>query len=166
VIVSILLQATFRQALVRTLQEERPTGAGGCWRNFPGLGRYVALCILSWMGTYLARHAIILTLGSRRTQPLGIACPKQLSKLIHCDHVLWDEGVPGVLGIPNYFFVILAITFTSCVLLFKAWVVSQSRLALVFSCPLSSLSFGEWAKWFSSRPFCLLLWNSLFVCCW
>ncbi|AFY41764.1 EAL domain-containing protein [Nostoc sp. PCC 7107] len=119
-------------------------------KNFPNIGRYVALgYYFSWAAAP-ALYAIILTdLVKVNFQPLGISCPETFLKIAFTvvPFILAFSGTRAV-ALLHLFFVIPAI---SLVLLFC----TQGGIWLVFSQGINlfppsthSLSFAEWAKSF------------------
>jgi diguanylate cyclase (GGDEF)-like protein/PAS domain S-box-containing protein len=143
---------------VQSLGRNWPDIAGGTpnyttrlLKNFPGLGRYVALgYFFSWAAAP-ALYAIILTnLIKVNFEALGISCPETLLKVLFTalPFILAFSGTRA-LALLHLFFVFPAILL---MLLFSI----QGVLWLVFSptsfqfIPVSthSLSFAEWAKWF------------------
>ena len=120
-------------------------------KNFPGLGRYVALgYFFSWAAAP-ALYAIILTnLIKVNFETLGISCPETFLKVVFTaiPFILAFSGTRA-LALLHLFFVFPAILL---LLLFCI----QGVLWLAFSTPsfkfistsTNSLSFEEWAKWF------------------
>ncbi|MEH2002160.1 MAG: EAL domain-containing protein [Nostoc sp.] len=120
-------------------------------KNFPGLGRYVALgYFFSWAAAP-ALYAIILTdLIKDNFQPLGISCPETLLKVVFTaiPFIVAFSGTRA-LALLHLFFV-----FPAILLLFLFC--TQGIISLAFSpdswkciAPSThSLSFEEWAKWF------------------
>jgi diguanylate cyclase (GGDEF)-like protein len=128
-----------------------PNYAARLLKNFPGLGRYVALgYFIGWVAVP-ALYAIVLTdLIKANLEPLGIACPETILKIgFTC--VAFIVGFSGTraLGILHLFFVIPAVTFllTFC---FQGlgWLAFSTTSPGFFPAHWSSFSFGEWAKWF------------------
>ncbi|MEH2118528.1 EAL domain-containing protein [Nostoc sp.] len=120
-------------------------------KNFPGLGRYVALgYFFSWAAAP-ALYAIILTdLIKVSFQPLGISCPETLLRVAFTaiPFIVAFSG-SRALALLHLFFVLPAILL---LLLFcTQGVVSLASSPDNFkfiSINIHSLSFGEWAKWF------------------
>ena len=120
-------------------------------KNFPGLGRYVALgYFFSWAAAP-ALYAIILTkLIQVNFEPLGISCPETLLKVAFTaiPFIVAFSG-SRALTLLHLFFVLPAILL---LLLFC----TQGVVWLAFSpdsfkfspTNTDSLSFEEWAKWF------------------
>ncbi|MBE9004561.1 amino acid permease [Fortiea sp. LEGE XX443] len=119
-------------------------------KDFPGLGRYVALgYYFSWAAAP-ALYAIILTdLVKVNFQSLGITCPENFLKVVF-------TAIPFIvafsrtraLALLHLFFAIPAI---SLVLLFctqgVVWL-AFSNTTNLFPPSTHNLSFGEWTKWF------------------
>ncbi|MEH2338295.1 EAL domain-containing protein [Nostoc sp.] len=143
---------------VQSLGRHWPDVAGGTpnyttrlLKNFPGLGRYVALgYFFSWAAAP-ALYAIILTdLIKVSFEPLGISCPETLLKVVFTaiPFIVAFSG-SRALALLHLFFVLPAILL---LLLFC----TQGVVWLAFSpdsfkfspTNTDSLSFEEWAKWF------------------
>ncbi|WP_138503433.1 EAL domain-containing protein [Nostoc sp. PA-18-2419] len=143
---------------VQSLGRHWPDVAGGTpnyttklLKNFPSLGRYVALgYFFSWVAAP-ALYAIILTnLIKVNFQTLGIVCPETFLKVVFTaiPFIVAFSGTRA-LALLHLFFV-----FPAILLLFLFCI--QGVLWLTFSStsfnlpPISihSLSFEEWAKWF------------------
>ncbi|MEH2069429.1 MAG: amino acid permease [Nostoc sp.] len=143
---------------VQNLGRHWPDVAGGTpnyttrlLKNFPGLGRYVALgYFFSWAAAP-ALYAIILTnLIKVNFQTLDIVCPETFLKVVFTTipFIVAFSGTRA-LALLHLFFV-----FPAILLLFLFCI--QGVLWLTFSStsfnlpPISihSLSFEEWAKWF------------------
>ncbi|MGF1937387.1 MAG: EAL domain-containing protein [Nostoc sp. ChiQUE02] len=143
---------------VQSLGRHWPDVAGGTpnyttrlLKNFPGLGRYVALgYFFSWAAAP-ALYAIILTnLIKVNFETLGISCPETFLKVVFTaiPFILAFSGTRA-LALLHLFFV-----FPAVLLLFLFCI--QGVVWLTFSTPdfkflptsTHSLSFEEWAKWF------------------
>ncbi|MEI1373155.1 EAL domain-containing protein [Nostoc sp. UHCC 0926] len=120
-------------------------------KNFPGLGRYVALgYFFSWAAAP-ALYAIILTkLIKVNFEPLGISCPETLLKVAFTaiPFIVAFSG-SRALTLLHLFFVLPAILL---LLLFctqgVVWLASSTDSLKFIPTSTDSLSFGEWAKWF------------------
>ncbi|MHC5599607.1 MAG: amino acid permease [Nostoc sp.] len=143
---------------VQSLGRHWPDVAGGTpnyttrlLKNFPGLGRYVALgYFFSWAAAP-ALYAIILTdLIQVNFETLGISCPETFLKILFTaiPFVLAFSGTRA-LALLHLFFVFPAILL---LLLFSIqgvlWLAFSSGSFKVISTSTHSLSFEEWAKWF------------------
>ena len=120
-------------------------------KKFPGLGRYVALGYYVGWATAPALYVFILTdLIKANLQPLGISCPETILKIGFIS-LIFLVGLSGTraLGILHLFFAIPAVTFllTFC---FQGlgWLAFSPTSPGLFPTHWTSLSFGEWAKWF------------------
>lgn len=153
VIVSILLNLQVQRLgrLWPDMAGGTPNYAARLLKNFPGLGRYVALGYFVGWATVPAVYATILTdLIEANLKPLGIACPATILKIgFTCIAFIVGFSGTRALGILHLFFVIPAITFllTFC---FQGlgWLAFSPTSPGLFPTNWSSLSFGEWAKWF------------------
>ncbi|MEH1963549.1 MAG: amino acid permease [Nostoc sp.] len=120
-------------------------------KNFPGLGRYVALgYFFSWAAAP-ALYAIILTnLIKVNFEPLGISCPETLLKFVFTaiPFIVAFSGTRA-LALLHLFFVFPAILL---LLLFciqgVIWLAFSTASFKFISTSTHSLSFEEWAKWF------------------
>ncbi len=143
---------------VQSLGRRWPDVAGGTpnyttrlLKNFPGLGRYVALgYFFSWAAAP-ALYAIILTdLIKVNFGTLGISCPETLLKVLFTaiPFILAFSGTRA-LALLHLFFVFPAILL---LLLFSIegvlWLVFSTASFKFISTNTHSLSFEEWAKWF------------------
>ncbi|MEH2406003.1 diguanylate cyclase domain-containing protein [Nostoc sp.] len=143
---------------VQSLGRYWPDVAGGTpnyttrlLKNFPGLGRYVALgYFFSWAAAP-ALYAIILTeLIKVSFQPLGISCPETLLKVVFTT-IPFIVAFSGsrALALLHLFFVLPAILL---LLLFctqgVVWLASSPDNFKFSPTNIDSLSFEEWAKWF------------------
>lgn len=158
VIVSILLNLQVQRLGKRwsDMAGGTPNYAARLLKNFPGLGRYVALAYFVGWVTVPAVHAIILTdLIKTNLEPLGIACPETILKIgfIAIAFIVGFSGTRA-LGILHLFFVIPAITFLLAFCLQGlGWLAFSTTSPGLFPAHWSSLSFGEWAKWFFIATF-------------
>ncbi|MBD2530940.1 amino acid permease [Nostoc flagelliforme FACHB-838] len=120
-------------------------------KNFPGLGRYVALgYFFSWAAAP-ALYAIILTnLIKVNFETLGISCPETFLKVLFTaiPFILAFSGTRA-LALLHLFFVFPAILL---LLLFCVqgvlWLAFSSASFQFSPTSTHSLSFEEWAKWF------------------
>ncbi|MEH2059187.1 MAG: amino acid permease [Nostoc sp.] len=143
---------------VQSLGRHWPDVAGGTpnyttrlLKNFPGLGRYVALgYFFSWAAAP-ALYAIILTdLIKVNFETLGISCPETFLKVVFTaiPFILAFSGTRA-LALLHLFFVFPAILL---LLLFciqgVLWLAFSSASFKFISASTHSLSFEEWAKWF------------------
>ncbi|MFN6484532.1 MULTISPECIES: EAL domain-containing protein [unclassified Nostoc] len=120
-------------------------------KNFPGLGRYVALgYFFSWAAAP-ALYAIILTnLIKVNFETLGISCPETFLKVLFTaiPFILAFSGTRA-LALLHLFFVFPAILL---LLLFCVqgvlWLAFSSASFTFLATSTHSLSFQEWAKWF------------------
>ena len=153
VIVSILLNLQ-----VQHLGRCWPEMAGGTpnytarlLKNTPSLGRYVALgYFVGWVAAPALYTHILTDLIKANLEPLGIVCPEALLKIgFTC--IAFIVGISGTraLGILHLFFAIPAITFLLA-FCFQGlvWLAFSPASPGVLPAHWSSLSFGEWAKWF------------------
>ncbi len=128
-----------------------PNYAARLLKKFPGLGRYVALGYYVGWAAAPALYVFILTdLIKANLQPLGISFPETILKIGFIS-LIFLVGLSGTraLGILHLFFAIPAITFllTFC---FQGigWLAFSPTSPGLFPTHWTSLSFGEWAKWF------------------
>ncbi|MEH1831209.1 MAG: EAL domain-containing protein [Nostoc sp.] len=143
---------------VQSLGRHWPDVAGGTpnyttrlLKNFPGLGRYVALgYFFSWAAAP-ALYAIILTnLIKGNFDQLGISCPEILLKIAFTaiPFIVAFSG-SRALALLHLFFVFPAILL---LLLFCTqgviWLASSTASFKFILTSTDSLSFEEWAKWF------------------
>lgn len=153
VIVSILLNLQVQRLGMRwpDMAGGTPNYAARLLKNNPGLGRYVALGYFVGWVTVPAVYAIILTdLIKTNLSPLGIACPETILKIgFICLAFIMGFSGTRALGILHLFFVIPAITFLLA-FCFQGigWLALSTNSPGLFPTHWSSLSFGEWAKWF------------------
>ncbi|MEH1941898.1 MAG: EAL domain-containing protein [Nostoc sp.] len=143
---------------VQSLGRHWPDVAGGTpnyttrlLKDFPGLGRYVALgYFFSWAAAP-ALYAIILTnLIKVNFEPLGISCPETLLKVVFTT-VPFIVAFSGsrALALLHLFFV-----FPAILLLFLfctqgiVWLAFSTASFKFIPTSTDSLSFQEWAKWF------------------
>jgi diguanylate cyclase (GGDEF)-like protein/PAS domain S-box-containing protein len=128
-----------------------PNYATRLLKKFPRLGSYVAIgYFLGWVSAP-AVYAIILTdLIKVNLQPLGIGCPETIIRIgvIAIAFIVAFSGTRA-LAILHLFFVIPAITFLLA-FCFQGlgWLAFSTTSPGLFPAHWSSLSFGEWAKWF------------------
>ncbi|MFS0517791.1 EAL domain-containing protein [Nostoc sp. UIC 10607] len=143
---------------VQSLGRHWPDVAGGTpnyttrlLKNFPGLGRYVALgYFFSWAAAP-ALYAIILTnLIKVNFETLGISCPETLLKVVFTaiPFIVAFSG-SRALALLHLFFVFPAILLLLLFCIQGVIWLGFSTASLEFT-PTSthSLSFEEWAKWF------------------
>ncbi|MCC5668073.1 amino acid permease [Nostoc sp. CHAB 5784] len=143
---------------VQSLGRHWPDVAGGTpsyttrlLKNFPGLGRYVALgYFFSWAAAP-ALYAIILTnLIKVNFEALGISCPETFLKVLFTaiPFILAFSGTRA-LALLHLFFVfpaiLLLLLFCIQGVVWSAFSTTSFKLILTST---DSLSFGEWAKWF------------------
>lgn len=153
VIVSILLNLQV-QRLGRCWPEMAggtPNYAARLLKNNPYLGRYVALGYFVGWAAAPALYAIILTdLIEANLEPLGIACPETILKIgFTCIAFIVAFSGTRALGILHLVLVIPAITFLLA-FCFQGlgWLAFSPTSPGLFPAHWSSLSFGDWAKWF------------------
>ncbi len=131
-------------------------------KNFPALGRYVALgYFFSWaaapalyaiiLTNLIALYAIILTnLIKVNFEPLGISCPDILLKVLFTaiPFILAFSGTRA-LALLHLFFVFPAILllFLFCIQGI-VWLAFSTSSFTFLPTSTHSLSFEEWAKWF------------------
>jgi len=153
VIVAVLLDLQV-QSLGRCWPEMAggtPNYAARLLKNFPGLGRYVAIgYFLGWVSAPAVYADILTELIKTNLAPLGVSLPETSIK-IGIILIAFLVGVSGsrALGILHLFFVIPAITFLLA-FCFQGlgWLTFSTISPGLFRVHWSGLSFGEWAKWF------------------
>ncbi|MEH2136147.1 EAL domain-containing protein [Nostoc sp.] len=143
---------------VQSLGRRWPDVAGGTpnyttrlLKNFPGLGRYVALgYFFSWAAAP-ALYAIILTdLIKVNFETLGLSCPETLLKVVFTaiPFIVAFSG-SRALALLHLFFVFPAILL---LLLFSIqgvlWLGFSTASFKLIPTSTHTLSFEEWAKWF------------------
>ncbi|MCC5656414.1 amino acid permease [Nostoc sp. XA010] len=143
---------------VQSLGRHWPDVAGGTpnyttrlLKNFPSLGRYVALgYFFSWAAAP-ALYAIILTdLIKVNFETLGISCPETFLKVLFTviPFILAFSGTRA-LALLHLFFVfpaiLLLLLFCFQGVVWSAFSTTSFKLILTST---DSLSFEEWAKWF------------------
>lgn len=158
VIVSILLNLQ-----VQSLGQRWPDIAGGTpnyaarlLKTNPFLARYVALGYFIGWAAVPGIYALILTdLIKANLSPLGIACPETILKIgFTCLAFIVGFSGTRALGILHLFFAIPAITFLLVFCLQGlGWLTFSTTSPGLFPPHWSSLSFGEWAKWFFIATF-------------
>jgi diguanylate cyclase (GGDEF)-like protein/PAS domain S-box-containing protein len=130
-------------------------------KNFPGLGRYVALgYFFSWAAAP-ALYAIILTnLIKVNFETLGIVCPETFLKVIFTA-IPFIVALSGTraLALLHLFFVFPAILllFLFCIQ-GVAWLSLSTASFKLLLTNTASLTFAEWAKWFFLASY------SIFAC--
>lgn len=128
-----------------------PNYAARLLKDFPGLGRYVAIgYYLGWACSPAVYSLILTELLKANLEPLGIACPETILRL-GFTIIAFVVGFSGTraLGLLHLFFVVPAITFLLA-FCFQGlgWLTFSPASPGLLPTEWSSPSFGEWAKWF------------------
>lgn len=155
-IVGILLNLQVQSLGRRWLQMSggTPNYAARLLKNYPLLGRYIAIGYFVGWASAPAVLAIVLTdLIKANLQPLGIACPDLALKIgFTCIAFVVAFSGTRALGILHLFLVIPAIAFTLAFSFQGLWWIAFSNTSPGFfsysGTQIASLNFGDWAKWY------------------